>query len=343
MSFSTTTLDFYDDHGELLRTIVPDPDDLPPFLKTAAVQDRSAPANMWALVLLDGDEVLCKYATGDPGNTWLSMLYFYETGGLLPEKARAAAAANLVKAAEAFGLPVPEEIVLAAGDGDGNLVEVTQADVLAPDDVESGFSFSHAAGIEEATSWFDENHGRMNPRERRGFAVTVAAAHRGPGLPTSVRTYASSDKAPHLGACLQVRREVMLDLGLQEEADLLSKVASASKKLHSEVVADFLDKFDRKAGLDLLWDRFIPDPWFSTFGLKKQAEHVGEHLTWVGNEAVTDEDVERLAERGRLRIAEVFGNDFANKFCRDPAAHFKSMAEADKVIVAKMAVATING
>ena len=53
MSFKTTTLDFYDDKGALLRGAI-NREDLPDFVKSASVVDsENTPVNQYALVLVE--------------------------------------------------------------------------------------------------------------------------------------------------------------------------------------------------------------------------------------------------------------------------------------------------
>lgn len=68
------------------------------------------PDDTFAVILQDGDTVLKKFSMADEGNTALSLIYFLENGHKLPVEAQKVAAANLVKGAGWYGLPVPPAI-----------------------------------------------------------------------------------------------------------------------------------------------------------------------------------------------------------------------------------------
>jgi len=104
-------LDVYDDYrGDTIRSLFPSRREIPGLVKNAHAlsgEDRSLlPDEAFALVLLNGEERLRKFACVDPGNTALSVLYFLKHGHKLPEEAQKVAAANLHVACSWFDLPV---------------------------------------------------------------------------------------------------------------------------------------------------------------------------------------------------------------------------------------------
>lgn len=120
MQTSGVVLDVYDDvGGEVLRTMFSSRDQLPGFIKQAHAitpDERSRlPDDAFALVLLNGEEKLRKFACIDEGNTALSVLYFVKHAHKLPPEARQVAAENLKVACGWYGLDVPEELEKEAG------------------------------------------------------------------------------------------------------------------------------------------------------------------------------------------------------------------------------------
>lgn len=120
MQTSGLVLDVYDDvHGSVIRGLFSSLDAVPELLKTAQAispADRERlPDDAFALVLLNGEERLRKYACTDAGNTALSVFYFLENSHKLPEAAQKTAAANLVTACGWYDLAVPETLEKAAG------------------------------------------------------------------------------------------------------------------------------------------------------------------------------------------------------------------------------------
>jgi hypothetical protein len=113
MQLSGLVLDLYDDPSSI-KEIWATESDVPEIVKTAhalSAEERSRiPDSSYALVLMNGDERIRKYACVDSGNTALSVAYFLQHGHKLPEEAQKVAAANLSKACEWYGYDVPEEI-----------------------------------------------------------------------------------------------------------------------------------------------------------------------------------------------------------------------------------------
>jgi len=120
---SGLVLDVRDDFdGSVLREIFPSADALPELVKSAAAVtpelDVRLPDNLFALVLVDGDVSLRKFACIDAGNTALSVEYFLKTGHKLPLEAQKTAAANLVQACAWYDIEPPsalEKIALGLG------------------------------------------------------------------------------------------------------------------------------------------------------------------------------------------------------------------------------------
>lgn len=119
MITSGVVLDVYDDvGGEVLRSMFPSHGDVPGFVKAAhaltPVEMNQLPDESFALVLVNGEETLRKFACTDEGNTALSVLYFVKNAHKLPEEVQQVTAANLKVACGWYGLDVPAEIEKAA-------------------------------------------------------------------------------------------------------------------------------------------------------------------------------------------------------------------------------------
>jgi len=110
---SGLVLDRYDDpEGVVLRTIFPG--ELPELVKSAAALSYEVrarlPEDTFALVLVDSDVELRKFAMADGGNTALSVEYFLKMGHKLPVEAQKVAAANLVRGCGWYGIEPPEAL-----------------------------------------------------------------------------------------------------------------------------------------------------------------------------------------------------------------------------------------
>jgi len=112
--FSGLLLDPYDDPGRsILRSIYPDESAMPAFIKQArdisGSMDRY-PDHLFALCMKNEGEMLRKYATVDPGNTFQSTLYFLKQGHLLPDVAQVKTASRLLAAAQQYDLPLLDDL-----------------------------------------------------------------------------------------------------------------------------------------------------------------------------------------------------------------------------------------
>ena len=364
-SYKAGTYDIYDDGGVLLKQLVPEQGELPDFVKEASPVGHDEHQNLYALVMIEDGKVLQKFATADPGNTWLSTLYFARTKSNLPIEAQKVAAANLIEACDAFEIEIPDFLYeVADGPPDTNLVDVTGltppsilktasvvADAAARNDevqyaIERAdgtkyFPIGDAESVSTAMDYFEREHRNFVPRERREFAVKVAhlAAKGQLPMPDSLRKYAGEGINPDFEDCLLVRLTHLQHDDGSLEAEIVKLGADA--RTHScDDIAAALTEFDMRAGLSALWDRDIPDPYLSTFGLYKAAkgktEDLGETFT-LGPDSVTADDLGILASRGKAAVSNHFGAAIAQGFEADPVAVFKSMPSTQKRVMMRMA------
>ena len=110
---SGLVLDQYDDaEGDILRSIFPTEESIPELVKQAHLMEpeerAKLPATSFALELIDGDVVMRKFACTDPGNTALSIEYFFKTAYKLPAEAQKTAAVNLITACGWYDIEPPE-------------------------------------------------------------------------------------------------------------------------------------------------------------------------------------------------------------------------------------------
>lgn len=114
--YSGVVLDFHDDNGQHFKTRFPSVDDVPDIIKEADIRSpEDLPNEAFALVAVDGGEMLRKYACYDPGTTSMSVVYFMDHGHKLPESAVKVAAANLAEACLEFDIVPPADLIKMAG------------------------------------------------------------------------------------------------------------------------------------------------------------------------------------------------------------------------------------
>ena len=112
-------LDIYDDRdGDVMRAMFSNTEDIPDMIKSAHAltpeEHGKLKDDVFALVLVDGDVTLRKFACIDTGNTALNIEYFLVNRHKLPEEAQKVAAANLVKACGWYDISPPEDLVEVA-------------------------------------------------------------------------------------------------------------------------------------------------------------------------------------------------------------------------------------
>ena len=363
-------LDFYDDMGVTLRTMIPDQSLIPDFVKTASAVPRDAHPNHFAVVMVDGDQVTSRYPISDPGNAWLSALYFHGNHDALPGEAQKTAAVMIKAAMQHFGMPITDVIEKIADgeDVETNVVDISgksPAAVIRPtvQDPDARAAVQHALetsadgqklyplhdaeNAKTAADYFDTHKHQFTFRERREFAVKTAAALDSAGLPIndSVASYAAPGFSPTLQAFIDVRHAYLMDLDDPDAAELLRKVASQKDHLDPETFAQSLETFDRSCGLDQAWDSRIPDPWYSTFYIRpdqftktaSKNEGAPTKILHAGPEQTTDADMCYLAEEKAHLVKQALGEKVCQSFCKEPVAVFESMPTPQKIILCRLA------
>ena len=360
-NFAASVLDFYDDGGKILQEVVPNIEDVPDFVKTAAAVGKSDNPQMFALVMVDNGEVMKKYATADKGNTWLSTLYFWQTRDSLPEEAQKVAAANLIEACEAYDIAPPDFLFEHATQGpvDTNMVDVTGKrphPIAAPVEqektaqvyaIERNGVQSHPIRVETvktAAEYFERNVQELQPKERRSYAVKLAHVARQAAIemPEIVEEYASSTYGPLVEGHIDTRHTHLIDSDAPAEVRAeLVKLAQARRGMSPLQFAADLESFDRKHGLDELWDRWVSDPYYSTFGLEKMASETESHT--IGEVTVTNDELHKLARNGIPTVRTQFGDATALAFQKEPIAVFTSLPLPQRKLFARMATTFADG
>jgi len=347
MNTLLVNLDFYDDSGALLRELVPDPSDIPSFVKTAHVMNGNEDADLYALVLQDSSGFHKKFPTYDSGNTWVSSSYFAENYDKLPEEAQKTAAANLKTACEAFGIPVLEVIEKLASSTESNIVDVigykpAMQKVASTSEyaLNGKYPLNNAAQVHAASEYFSHYVNYFEPKDRREYAVKVASVASNYGLPVSeaIRTYAGTEMNENINEHLEYRMR-LLDMEPEDHTDAiwtLDKLASVSHTVEPDVLAGALTQFDRKHGLDRYWGRDILDPYASALIKEASGMPVGAEVIQVGPLTVAVTDLKNLAGHRQLLVSQ-FGEEFAMDYSNDPVAVFQSMPTPQKRILINMA------
>lgn len=187
--------------------------------------------------------------------------------------------------------------------------------------------------VKEASAYFDEWSGRMDPAHRREFSVNlVKRAHQlrikasDEAEKLASATYASPAE---LDIALDARRSIILS---DEHLGILDKIAEQRVSLEPTAYAELLGQFDKLAEIDGHYDRFIPDPYTSTFGVQKEA---ADSIV-VGNDYMTVPQLKRLAKVGLSTVKHRFGHELADEFVKDPVSVFNSLPLDQKKTMMRM-------
>jgi len=198
---------------------------------------------------------------------------------------------------------------------------------------EAVYPIDTASQVQQACTYFEKYAHEFEPHERRMFCLRVnnRAEELGLQVPDLVAKYGSAAMAKDAGVQIY-RRQRLFREGTSEHG-LLQEMREKCAAYKPEVIAVALEKFDRDNNLDLLWDNGIPDPYFSIYGVEKQAEY-----SFIdGNDVVNEERLKACAKRDREQIKDLFGEDLAEEFAKDPVQIFDSLPLDSKRIIMRVA------
>jgi hypothetical protein len=355
-------IDFYDDqNGVVLKRLMPEKAVIPEFVKTASPVSRDAHPNDFAVVMVDEGDRVPRFPITDPGNTWLSALYFYDRHDSLPGEVQKVAAVRIRDAMQHFDLPVLDVIEKIARDEqvDSNLVNVsgapepivvhktlqdseTRADVqyaLERADGSRLYPLSNAENAATAAEYFDTHAHRFQPRERHEYAVKTAAALDRAGLPLTekIASYGGEDYSNNLKGFMDVRYAYLINVDDGDAIERLHKIAATRGTVDPNTFAQNLEAFDRGLGLDAAWDAEIPDPWLSTFFSRPELlKTAGDEVFRVDTESCTGSELRQLAADGKALLKQTFDEKFVGSFCKEPVSVYKSMPKPQQVILCRL-------
>lgn len=350
-------LDYYDDKGATLKARFPTVDELPDTIKTAAVQPRDdVPDQDFALVALDGGDVLRKYACTDAGTTAMSVIYFMEHGDKLPEEAQKTAASNLSQACLSFGMIPPPALIKTAErvevegispprQGSDSVVDITGRRPMPklanvrpadPDDYLLGdkFPIDTWDRVKQAEQYIQDNRHLLEPSIRRHCCVKLASKAETIGYPLdeTIKEAGAQTFAPagHIKAMLAIRKLAAAD---REQGEYLDELFEKRAQIGEGYFSECLRRFDIDNDLDTRWTHDLPDPWESTFGLQKTADIIWEQ----GGDSVTGQALLNLARNRPNLLEGTFAGKFEAEFVKDPIGLFKSLPLPEKKLLARMA------
>ena len=363
LMLSTTVLDFNDDNGSLLRDIFNTASQVPDFVKSASVVSQDEPANRFALVLSSDSGVRKAYPISDPGNTYLSSVYYSSTHSALPLEAQKVAAANILKACRHYGLPptqVVEKIAALSSSADEDALVVEGGESPLPTVADRGdpihFAVERADGTSSypldnaglallADQYFEQNHGRFNLRERREYAVKTAAALNRGGLPvgSAIEAYSGDSYSGAVEGWMSVRLRSLRETGDGEALALMTKLSVARESIDPDSFASLLEKADRATGLDRQYGRGIPDAYKTVFHQVKTAEDGIAAGLQSGASVSVEGSVDRLVQNHPAKGRELLGEAALKGLRKNPKQVFDSLPKPEQILLLRLANSQQDG
>lgn len=327
-------------------------------LKTAQWRERDDLLDRdFAVILVDSEgKEHRKFACHDPGNVMMSQWYLMNVDHSLPPEAVKVAAANLLDAADDYGLESHPALPLLAKQeldtpGDGRRLYIKTAsstqysspDVYEPSQVmrpmgrgmaepthrgqvKEGSAFD--AISETVRTWDD-----LDPYDKHAAAVDVVklASAVGASVPAHIFQYSGTSLNPRFEKIASRRAQYTANEDYQKDYLRLSKMAAA---MNPDDVVEALFLMDERAGLLNKYGSALPNPVLAVFATEKQAEYSWNH----GGDYVTETQLRRYSGSVASNVMEdVFTEDVRDQFRKDPVASFKSMPLEQQVLVARLA------
>lgn len=190
--------------------------------------------------------------------------------------------------------------------------------------------------VKEASVFFDEQGMRMHPRTRREFCVKLAARANELGVDVDdrIQKYGSTTYAPdwELDIAVETRRQLWREHH-DEAVSLLDGLMEKKAEMDPSIFAETLAQIDTLVSADRHWNKDIPDPWLSTFGVEKTAA-----WRWVhANDVLSEEQLKAYVAGDSYFLSEHFGEDLIKEMRKNPVKVFESLPLPQKRAIARLA------
>lgn len=198
------------------------------------------------------------------------------------------------------------------------------------------FPIDSYGDVLDAQRWFGEHSASLHPEDRREYCTKLASRAQELGVRVSdqIRKYAGTHFASsgELEIAVATRMQHWADDA--PERDMLRGLMSKHASVAPEVFCEALRQFDEATGLNHLWDDGVVDPWYSTFGMSKEAEWVWHS----GNDRVTEAQLTKGVKEAFETIKARFGEELAVELQKQPTQIFDSLPLDHKRIISRLVV-----
>jgi hypothetical protein len=142
--------------------------------------------------------------------------------------------------------------------------------------------------------------------------------------------YAGFDYSSDLSAHLSSRRKLIEGNPVFEEA--LNKLAAYQSSTDPATFAKVLHGFDKRAGIDKYYDKYLSDPFLSTFSSVKTASALYE----IDGITINEGDIEKLATDKYEILKTYFGPTLADGLKKEGSAAFTALPDDAKEVIARI-------
>jgi hypothetical protein len=190
------------------------------------------------------------------------------------------------------------------------------------------------AQVKMAAAYFTENQAQFTPAERHEYCMNLVsrADELAIEMPSDISKYGSASYAPadQIKVAMDIRRHELSD---PNALALLDELQEKQAMLPADLFCAVLEEFDKTAGLQYAYDKTVPDPFYSTYGVK-----AAEDYSYIdGNDHVTEQELKWFGKTRHKQLVTTFGDEFAEEFRKDPVGIFKSLPKDQKKMVLHMA------
>jgi hypothetical protein len=200
--------------------------------------------------------------------------------------------------------------------------------------------------VKTASAYFDKYLDRLHPAERVAIADNMEKRASDLGMHLEnpwLYNYSTkkSSYSPEFDMHMRMRKEACAGRkleynGKEVKADeLLEKVAKLKDRVKPKEMIEMLNDFDKKAGLASNYDKNVRDPFFTVYGSSINPMYDQEKIA----SDMYAVKFEKIAKKESFlnKLAQAYGQSFADGFKGDPLNIYKSMPSPDKQNIVNIA------
>jgi len=204
----------------------------------------------------------------------------------------------------------------------------------------------------KAAEYFDKNLSRFHPEDRVKIAGNLDSRSNAlrvnlnqDWITNYTRMEKSAQLSPDFVSSMEMRKQactrynVSLDPidglnGTPDPSVLIDEIVKVSSTMGSKELLNTVVEFDKRAGIEYLYDQQIVDPYITIFGSLNNPEFDAVKL--AGSATQYDlmrgsKDQEKLAS-----VKETFGEEFASNFRNNPIMSLEGMKGPEKELLSNL-------